>query len=511
MAMPSVEKLLDIGIALSSEKNSDKLLETILDAAMDISDCDGGTLYVLEDNALHYKIMITKSLGIRFGMDKKIELPPVALMRSNVSGCAVLDKKPINLADIYESQGFNFTGPKEFDARTGYKTSSMLSVPMEDEYGDVIGVMQLINAQANYLDSHQANYQDSSGHADQPKKVKTVPFTPECERVIFSLASQAAICLTSRQHAREVADLLDCFVKVMSTAIDARSPYNANHTRNMAKYALKFVEWLRANGLAAFDEAREKQFLMSVWLHDIGKLVVPLEVMDKQSRLGAKLDRVMARFRMIGLQLEIDFLQEAAISGSDEAERKKRHAERHAERRAELCAARELVEFADRAGFLPDEKLAAIRALGAATANGPDGPTPYLLDDELNCLLVRKGTLTDEERKIMESHVTMTRRMLCEMNFPKRYQLIPAWASSHHEYLNGSGYPDRLTADEIPTEVRALTILDIYDALTARDRPYKPAMPIEKAFAIMDDMAKGGQLDATLWDQFKMSEAWKEI
>ena len=218
MAMPDVEKLLDIGIALSSEKNGDKLLETILDAAMDISDCDGGTLYVIEGDALHFKIMITKSLGIRRGADgEKIDLPPVVLSQSNVSGCAVLDKTPVNIADIYENGLFNFTGPKEFDARTGYRTVSMLTVPMEDDYGDVIGVLQLINAK------------DASG--------QSIPFAHLYERVIFSLASQAAICLTSRQRAKEVSELLDSFVRVMSTAIDARSPYNANHTRNMAKYA----------------------------------------------------------------------------------------------------------------------------------------------------------------------------------------------------------------------------------------------------------------------------------
>jgi HD-GYP domain-containing protein (c-di-GMP phosphodiesterase class II) len=477
--MLDVEKLLDIGIALSSEKNGDKLLGTILDAAMNITDCDGGTLYILDGETLRFKIMITKSLGIHKGSEgEEIGLPPIALSQSNVSGCAVLDKTPINIADIYESGLFNFTGPKEFDARTGYKTVSMLTVPMEDDRGDVIGVLQLVNA---------------LGPDGNP-----IPFAPEYERVIFSLASQAAICLTSRQHADEVSELLDSFVRVMSAAIDARSPYNANHTRNMAKYANRFVAWLKDSGLAEFNETREKQFLMSIWLHDIGKLVVPLEVMDKESRLGPKIAEVEHRFQAIGMQSEIDFLR--GTIGEDERNR----------RMDELRAARELVEKADRAGFLPDETLAAIRALGKTKAQGPDGAVPYLSDDELNCLNVRKGTLTDDERGVMESHVTMTKRMLSEMSFPKRYRSVLDWASSHHEFLNGDGYPRKLTAEAIPLEVRTLTILDIYDALTARDRPYKPAVPTEKAFAILADMAAAGQLDAKLLDLFIQSEAWRE-
>jgi len=478
MAMPGVEKLLDIGIALSSEKNADKLLEMILDAAMNISDCDGGTLYVLDGEALHFKIMITKSLGIRRGMDgEQIDLPPVALSQSNVSGCAALDKTPINIVDIYENGLFNFTGPREFDARTGYKTVSMLTVPMEDEYGDVIGVLQLINAK------------DADG--------KIIPFATEYERVIFSLASQAAICLNGAQRAKEVSELLDSFVRVMSAAIDARSSYNANHTRNMARSAQKFVAWLNATGAAHFDEAREKQFLMSVWLHDIGKLVVPLEVMDKSSRLGHKITLIAHRFQAIELQSKIDLLS-GSISEDE-----------HYCRLVELSAVWDLVRKVDDAVYLSDEMLESIRALGGKIANGPDGELPYISDDELDCLLVRKGTLTKDEREIMESHVTMTRRMLDEMSFPKRYRSVVEWASSHHEFLNGSGYPNKYSGETIPLEVRILSILDIYDALTALDRPYKPAASAEKAFVILADMATAGQLDMELLRLFKQSEAWK--
>jgi len=266
----------------------------------------------------------------------------------------------------------------------------------------------------------------------------------------------------------------------------------------MAKYGRKFVTWLNDAGLTAIDEPRERQFLMSIRLHDIGKLVVPLEIMDKPNRLGSSISEVAYRFLAIEQQNEIAFLK----GSIDEAE--------YNRRAAELSAARELVGKADRADFLTDEMLAAIRSLGETKTGGPEGLATYLSEDELRCLLVRKGTLTDDERNIMESHVTMTRRMLSEMSFPKRYRSVLDWASSHHEYLNGEGYPNKLTGEAIPLEVRTLTILDVYDALTARDRPYKPAVPTEKAFAILDSMAAAGQIDARLLGLFKQSEAWKD-
>ena len=523
MQLPSVEKLLDIGIALSSEKDSDKLFETILDAAMDITHCDGGTLYVLEGEALHFKIMITRSIGIRRGADgERIDLPPVPLSGLNDSSRAAITKKPINIADVYAETGSGYSGTKRYDELNKYRTVSMLTIPMENDYGDIIGVMQLLNAM------------DDNGRA--------IPFAGEYERVVLSLASQAAICLTNRNYAAEVTALLDSFVRVMSTAIDARSPYNANHTRNMAKYAKKFITWLNENagtepgiatfsenasmepgvatlsenasaepgslslnenastdpGSLSFSENRARQFYMSVWLHDIGKLVVPLEVMDKESRLGPKLTDILRRFQIFRMQNEIYLLKNIIDAGEYER------------RALEITHADELVQTANKAGFLSDGMLAEIRVLSEKKAAGPDGETPYLTNDETVCLTVRKGTLTDDERRIIESHVTMTRRMLLEMDFPKQYLSVPQWASAHHEYINGGGYPDRLAGDAVTPEMRILTILDIYDALTARDRPYKPAVPIEKAFGILSDMAAGGQIDGYWLDLFRRSEAWMD-
>ena len=480
MPMPSVEMLLEIGIALSIEKDGDKLFETILNAAMDITACDGGTLYIVKGHELHFKILITKSLGLRQGLDgAPVNLPPVSLSPRNVSSRAVLDKAPINIASVYTSDAFDFSGTKRYDAMTGYQSVSMLAVPMEDEEGDVIGVMQLINAK------------DENG--------AIIPFDPSLERVIYALASQAAICLINRNYASEMTELLDSVVRGMSAAIDARSSYNANHTRNMVIYAERFVEWLNRNKESFhFDDIRRRQFIMSVWLHDIGKLVVPLEVMDKETRLGPKIDVIRSRFRLFALQNENNYLRNKI--GAEEYQSR-------ADEIEHMCA---IVETANSAGYLQDDIYAEVCALGEKRLEGPDGVTDALAEDERVCLQIRRGTLTDEERTLMEKHVLMTRRILSEMNFPKHFIDVPRFASSHHEHLNGRGYPDKKTGEDIPADVRIITILDIYEALTARDRPYRPSMPREKAFAILEDMAAQGQVDSELLALFKESGVWEE-
>ena len=477
----SVEKLLDIGIALTAEKDHDKLLETILVSAMDISNCDGGTIYSLIDDTLEFKIMITRSMNLlKGGMHGSINLPPVQMSRDNVCSCAAINKVLINVADVHKDNTYDFSGPCRYDKIIGYKTTSMLVVPMENDHGDIIGVLQLINA----LD----------------QKGNVVAFPSSYERVISSLASQAAICLTNMNLTTEIVELLDSFVRVMSTAIDARTPYNANHTRNMVKYAERFILWLsKDKNPWQFSENRKRQFIMSVWLHDVGKLIIPLEIMDKQSRLGNKIINVLHRLDIIGLQSRISYLQHECDEADYEAFLK------------ELDSARSLIVSANTAQSLSDETVNSIALLGKKLYLGPGGIVePWLSEQEINSLSVRKGTLTNEERSSMEYHVTMTARMLAEMKFSKNYQNVPLWAADHHEFLDGSGYPNQLKGNEIEKEVRLLTILDIFDALTARDRPYKTAMPVEKAFSTMQSMVDDGKLDAEILAMFQESGAWVE-
>jgi len=476
-----LNQLLEIGIALSREKDPNCLLRTILEAAMEITSCDGGTLYILTENQLHFKMMITKSKNYYKGLcGEPIDLPAVALCPENVCAHAVLSGELINVPDVYNDQRFDFSGPLRYDAMTGYQTTSVLVVPMEDDYGDVIGVLQLINA--------------------TNKDGKIIAFDATYQQVISSLASQAAIRLTTMNYSAEVVELLDSFVRVMSTAIDARSPYNANHTRNMAKYAERFLDWLQGqNHPWSFNQQEKRQLLMSIWLHDVGKLVIPLEVMDKETRLGSMIHAVEYRFETIRLLNKIDLLSNTIEQ------------EEYRKREEMLQQSKDLVAKANVVSFLPDDLLREIELLSLKTYLGEDGRShPWLEERERIALSVRKGTLTNEERAVMESHVLMTKKMLGEMKFSRNYAMVSEWASAHHEYIDGSGYPNQKKEEEIPREVRIITILDIFDALTARDRPYKPAMPVEKALGILQAMKNEGKLDGELLGLFIQSKAWEE-
>lgn len=481
MTAQHMQTLLDICTALSAERDREALLSRILDAAMDLTSCDGGTLYLLEEDGLHFCRMVTRSFGLRQGgHDAPITLPPVPLKPTHVCARAVLENRLINIPDVHQNQDFDFSGAQRYDAMTGYHTRSMLVTPMANDRGELIGALQLINALTE---------------DGQP-----TDFTPGMEPLVTALASQAAISLTNMRYAEQITELLDSLVGALSAAIDQRTPYNANHTRNMVKYAARFLDWLENSGdPRSFDPDRRRAFLLSVWLHDVGKLVVPLEVMDKATRLGAGLERIEQRFREMALLDRIALLEgklDESAFAAGEAERE---------------TALDLIRKANTAGFLPDESITAVEELAKRTYTDENGrEQPWLTEQERICLSVRKGTLTAEERAVMESHVTATSHILDQVSFPREYAQVPEWAGAHHELLNGTGYPDHRTADSLPREVRLLTILDVFDALTARDRPYKPPMPVEKALAILHSMAGEGSLDEDMLALFETSRAWEE-
>ena len=481
MTQEQMQRFLAITVALSAERDREALLTFILDTAMDLTSSDGGTLYLLEEDGLHFCRMVTRSFGIRQGgHDAPITLPPVPLKPSHVCARAVLENRLINVDDVHSNTDFDFSGAKRYDQMTGYCTRSMLVVPLANDHGELIGVLQLLNA--------------------QNEKGESTSYPAEIEPLVEAIASQAAISLTNMKYSEQIHHLLDSLVGALSTAIDQRTPYNANHTRNMAKYGERFLDWLdRTNHPWRFDTQRRRTFLLSVWLHDVGKLVVPLSVMDKDSRLGDSLSEVEHRFSTMTLLSRIAALEGRISTAQAAAEQ------------AEITEALELIHKVNRAGFLPDEELAKITALAQRTYSDEAGEThPWLTEQELISLSVRKGTLTAEERTIMESHVVMTARILEQVSFPKMYDQVPGWAGAHHELLNGKGYPAHISGEEIPKEVRLLTILDVFDALTAKDRPYKPGMPVEKALSILDSMVNEGGMDAEILALFRESQAWEE-
>lgn len=463
-------KIISIGIELTTEKDRNKLLNKILEESMNVTNCDAGTLYVLENNALKFKVMKTLSMGVSRGEDgEEIDLPPVPLKEENVCAYSAIHQKVINIEDVWSSDTFDFSGPKKYDAMTGYHTQSLLVIPLANHEGEVIGVMQLINA----LDGED----------------KIVVFDKEYEFIILSLASQAAIAISNMRYTEELKEQMWSFTEALATAIDERTPYNATHTRKVADYSGILVDELNREYEAGefpeyFDEHRKEQLIMGALLHDIGKMIVPLEVMNKATRLGDNSSVVQERFKLFQSYVRIRFL-EGKIT-KEEYEKEKDF----------LTDSIHFIEEIDSKGFLPDEDYERVAQIADSFCMTPEGEKiPLLTEEETECLKIRKGTLTDKERAVMENHVVMTRKILEKVHFNQYFKDCPVWAAQHHETLNGTGYPDHLTADQLAAESRILAVVDIYDALTSQDRPYKKPMPKEKAISILESMVSEGKLD----------------
>lgn len=483
MKSGEMEKILEVGVLLSSERDLRKLLERILTCVMELANCDAGTLYLREGDALCFEIMRNHTLKTCSGGDgEKPDLPPVPLRRENVCAMALLENRTIRIEDVKQNQEYDFSGPVRYDAMTGYNTRSMLVVPMRNREGERIGVLQLINAM------------DQDGNV--------CSFAEDMALVMESVASQAAITIQNVRYLQEIRELFQSFVRIMSSAIDERTPYNASHARHMAECGGRFLEYLEScPGQKRFTDAEKLEFQMSVLLHDIGKLVTPLEVMNKAERLLPDQKQALAcRLDTIRLLSRIAYLE----GRMDKAEY-----ETCVEQAAE---AKELTDRINTAGFVTDEMLGQLEELRKRTYRGEDGQDhPWISEAEYHMLSIRKGTLSQEERKIMEEHVSVTDRLLSQIHFSNDLAHVRTWAAAHHEYLDGSGYPNHRKEKEIPYEVRMITILDIFDSLVADDRPYKRAMPVEKALSVLQIMAeKEGKLDPELTGLFLKSRCWEE-
>jgi len=303
------------------------------------------------------------------------------------------------------------------------------------------------------------------------------------------------------RYAQDIEKLLDSLVKALSTAIDERSHYNANHTRNMVKMGEAFLDWMEEHGNPwKYDKIRRRVFIMCVSLHDVGKLTVPLEIMDKATRLGPRLGMIRERF------VKVNLLNRIALLEGRITEEQYHRAE------AETEGVLALVEQVNSTDCLTDEDLQKVRDLAPKTYTDEKGVSqPLLTDEEITMLSIRRGTLTDEERNKMKGHAISTWRILNQVQFPAEYANVPAWAASHHELLNATGYTKGLTGNEIPKEVRLLTILDIFEALTAKDRPYKQPVPLDETWKILDRMVREGAIDGEILAEFRESRAWEQI
>ena len=476
LTVQDFKDILKVGIQLTVEKDGNKLLNTIVDKGMQITNCDASTLYLYEDNVLKFRIMRTISQNVCRGVDGEpiTDIPPVPFKEENVCAYTAIHRKVVNIEDVYHSEEFDFSGPKRYDAMTGFRTQSMLVIPVENNTGDLIGVLQMMNAQ------------DENGNV--------IPFDPQYEIIIRSLGSLAAIELSNIQYVEEIKEQLHSFVEAMATAIDERTPYIGSHTRKVAEYATILAKKINEKYEAgeceeAFDEERLEKLQLAALLHDIGKMIVPRSVMNRATRMDRDMAALEDRLALLTCYYEIDALKGKITT--DEYE----------EKAALLKDILEFVHRIDNVGFLQQEDFDRVQEIAKMYYEKEDGEKVYYITErERVCLSVRKGTLTDEDRAIMESHVTMTAKILSKVHFNKNYIDVPRWAAEHHEYLNGSGYPNHINGEQLDTETRILAIADIYDALTASDRPYKPPMPKAKACAILHSMVEEGKLEGRFVD-----------
>lgn len=450
------------------------MLAAILENGMEVTNCDAGTLYLYENNELSFYLMKTLSKGISRGMDKEpiSDMPPVPMEETNVCSYSAIHREVVNIPDVYDSSRFDFSGPRQYDSLTGYRTKSQLVVPIENNENELIGVLQLINAM------------DGSGNI--------IAFDKQYEIIIRSLGSMAAIELTNLSYMEALKTQIYSFVEALTTALEERTPYNALHTRNVERYACILADYItelhEQGKCEEYFELREKeQLMLAALIHDIGKMVVPLSIMNKATRLDGELEKIDERFKLLKALYEIDMLRGSITEEEYEAVL------------ADLEEELVFIHKIDTIDYVDDEAYEHVCRLAEKKHIDKDGTVlPYLTERETDCLSIRSGTLTPVERKEMENHVVMTSKILDKVQFYPGFSMVPKWVGAHHEYLDGSGYPEHLKGDELDFVTRLLTVVDIYDALTATDRPYKEPIPKDKALEILKSMAEQGKVDLRL-------------
>lgn len=492
-----VARLSQIGIALSAENDQAALLEMILIGAKEITGCDGGTIYAVQGQVLDFEIIRTDSLGIIMGgtSGEAITFPPVPLYRSDgspnmasVVAQAVLCDRTINIIDAYATEDFDFSGTRNFDAHTGYHSQSFLTVPMKNHEGEIIGVLQLINAQ-------------------DPASGAIIAFDDWHQRLAESLASQAATALTRNHLIADMRELFEALIKLIAQAIDDKSPYTGGHCRRVPELTMQLADAVVAHQtgpLADFTMSEEDRYALQIasWLHDCGKLTVPDWVMDKATKLAGLNDRIeviAARFAARERELEIAYLRGCMLGGEERALAMIRDQGRE--------RLREDLLFLRRANvggeFMRDEDVQRISDIARQTWIDSTGTeAPLLSPEEVALLSIRRGTLSAEERTIINGHMDATLRMLEGLPYPRHLQQVPEYAGGHHEHMDGSGYPRGLTREEMSVPARLMGIADIFEALTAADRPYKKPMPLSQALTILGRMKCEGHIDPDIFDIF---------
>ncbi len=506
--------------ALASERDIKKLLAVILESCRQVTGADAGSVYVIEDAdpdpqvvKKRLRFMLSQNDSIKIDL-KEFTLP---IDNKSIVGQAALSGQAINIADLARAPEAGktptYSHNRSFDDKTGYRARSMLSVPMHSAMGEVIGVIQLINKKRD------ATRPLTGGGVDG----EVIPFDQRAEELASAWAAQAGIALENALLYEEIREMFDGFVNASVIAIESRDPTTSGHSQRVATLSVdlaKKVDGISDGPFSAvtFSETQLQQIKYAAVLHDFGKVGVRERVLVKAKKLYEEDRRaVQLRFAYIKKALEVEHaerkLRVALELGKEELP--VRVAEIDAELGRRMDEVDEAWSFVNRAneptvldqgGF---ERLVEISRL---VYLAPDGELrPYLERDEVAALQVRRGSLTDVERVEIEHHVVHTYNFLRTIPWGKRYADVPRIAAAHHEYLNGTGYPNHIGSGDIPIESRIMTIADIFDALTASDRPYKKAVPIDRALGILESEVKAGKCDPALFRVFVEAEVYKKV
>ena len=500
-----LEELNAVGISLSKVKDTNRLLEAILVAAKKITNADGGTLYRVDTDKklVHFEILRTDSLNIAMGGTTGVEVPfyPVRLYddegrpnNSMVVAYAVLRDETVNIADAYAAKGFDFSGTKSFDGKTGYHSESFLTVPMKNHEDEVIGVLQLINAKDRQTGA-------------------TVPFSEADQRLAESLASQAAVALTNRQLINQLEGLFESFISLINAAIDDKSPYTGGHCQRVPILTMMLAEAVNDTNdgpLADFKMTEKDRYELKIagLLHDCGKVTTPVHVVDKATKLQTIFDRIAlidTRFEILKRDAEVAALKSklaAAANHGGEWEKADRALKA---RLRQLDEDRQFLRFCNFGSeAMREEDRQRVRDISATykwrDVEGKE--TEFLSADEVDNLTIRSGTLTQEERQIINHHIEVTIKMLESLPWPKHLKSVAEYAGGHHERMDGKGYPRGLTRSQMSVQARVMGIADIFEALTAKDRPYKKGKTLTESLRILGRFKLNGHIDPDLFDVF---------
>jgi HD-GYP domain-containing protein (c-di-GMP phosphodiesterase class II) len=505
----TLQHLLNISIQLSSEEDIDALMEKVLVAAIDVASADAGSIYLVNSNKeLEFRTVINKSLLIHLGgqSSEKITFPNIPLFidgaanKSAIVAHSANTGEVINVADVYDELPFDFSAARKMDNKTGYRTKSMLTFPMKDHTKDIIGVIQLINAIE--LDT-------------------IIPFSKETEREILSFASLGAIALTNRSLICDMQQLFEAFAKTIAGAIDEKSPHTGGHCKRVPELTLMIADAVHKTNkgsLSAFSMTAEDRHQLGIagWLHDCGKIGTPDHIMEKSRKLETIFDRIEyinAKLEIASRDIDIKYQLKVISALKNNKPIEVRQLERLSEvAQKQVNLDRAFLQKINIGGeFLTDEQSANIHAIAKRYSISIDGIQQSLLSsDEVTNLNIKRGTLNDEERLVIQRHMTITQDILEALPFPKHLSKVAEYALGHHETLDGKGYPQGLTKEQMSVPARAMAIADIFEALSAADRPYKQAKPVSECLKIIGTLVNNQHLDGDLFTIFVREKVYED-